>query len=197
MISELTIHGLKYLEPVFEKIRRKYLIQKNVDKRVFSSLLSTSKYHYIDKKILKHSKVYLIFRIPIKYQTFVQQRINIIPYKTLKSHFLNKFLLSHYSLIQLQYNDKKEFTKPFQYQEKKTNKNCITIDDDSFPCLINYPRRCSTRVFLDTFRHKDPHSCYRGSMNIYLLYGSDRYLHSLFLFLLLVPRYSLDARATR
>lgn len=128
-----------------------------MDKRVFSSLLSTSKYHYIDKKILKHSKVYLIFRIPIKYQTFVQQRINIIPYKTLKSHFLNKFLLSHYSLIQRQYNDKKEFTKPFQYQEKKTNKNCITIDDDdSFPCLINYPRRCSTRVFLDTFRIKIP-----------------------------------------
>lgn len=118
MISELTIRGLKYLEPVFEKIRRKYLIQKNVDKRVFSSLLSTSKYHYIDKKISLQS-IYFIFQIPIKYQTFVQQRINIIPYKTLKPHFLNKFLLSHYSLIQRQYNDKKEFTKPFKCQEKK------------------------------------------------------------------------------
>lgn len=65
---------------------------------------------------------------------------------------------------------------------EKANKNCITIDDYSFPCLTNYPRSCSTRVLLDTIRHKDPHSRYRrGSMNIYLLYGSDRYLHSLFL----------------
>lgn len=112
------------------------------------------------------------------------------------AQFSNNFLLSHYSLIRRRYNDKKEFTKPFQCQEKRTNKNCITIDD-SFPCLTNYPRRCSTRVLLDTIRHKDPHSRYPGSMNIYLLYGSDRYLHSLFLFLLLVPRYSLDARATR
>lgn len=133
----------------------------------------------------------------IKYQTFVSTTNQLYCIKLFKiAQFLNNFLLSHYSLIRRRYNDKKEFTKPFQCQEKRTNKNCITIDD-SFPCLTNYPRRCSTRVLLDTIRHKDPHSRYPGSMNIYLLYGSDRYLHSLFLFLLLVPRYSLDARATR
>lgn len=137
-------------------------------------IISIRKYSITPKYIFHFSNTYKVSNI----RSTTNQHYSI--QNQLKPHFLNKFLLFHYSLIQRQYNDKKEFTKPFQCQEKKTNKNCITIDDDSFPCLINYPRRCSTRVLLDTFRHKDPHSRYRGSMNIYLLYGSDRYIPSSF-----------------